>query len=73
MTAAFTWRGSSTKDRGNASELKISLANLREIQKKLQIRGALADQLQVEEKQVASQLSDRENRRTKSRSVSDAS
>ena len=48
------------KTAGNASELKISLANLREIQKKLQIRGALADQLQVEEKQVASQLSDRE-------------
>jgi hypothetical protein len=48
------------KNGGSAKELAVSLANLRALEKKLQIRGALADQLQAEEKQMASQLSSRE-------------
>jgi serine/threonine protein kinase len=45
------------KNAGAAKELATSLANLRALQKKLQIGGALADQLQVEEEQMASHLS----------------
>ncbi len=41
-------------------EVKTNLTNLREIQKKLQTRGALADQLQAEEKQTASDVASRE-------------
>ncbi|MEP6685986.1 MAG: protein kinase [Verrucomicrobiota bacterium] len=48
------------KNAGNTKELSVSLANLREVQKKLQIRGALADQLQAEEKQLASDVAGRE-------------